>query len=262
MQLTLEKRFFNSVVPLIVYQGGEVSMGTAFIVRSSDSKLFLVTNRHVIENADSYQVVTLLGDESSDVIKNPPFTSCDATYTTLCFNNDTTWYFHDNPEIDLAILDFSKIKDIYHQLDIMAESKVDLGGLKITNSFIDLQTDILSQQQLENLPVVTPLIFSGYPGGLRDFTNGVFPITKAAISASPLSTNYKDKDKNLTNGFYIDSLIVNGSSGSPIFAVIDSIYYLAGIVTGGCLYNNLDIKIGRCVHARFIQDIISKYFEN
>lgn len=262
MQSTLEKRFFNSIVPLIVYRSGEVSMGTAFIVKSSNSKLFLVTNRHVVENADSYEVATLLGDENSNVLINPPFTSCDANYTNLCFANNTSWCFHDNPEIDIAIVDFSQIKENYHLLDKVSGSGVDLGGLKITNSYIDLKTDILSQQQLENLPVVTPLIFSGYPAGLRDFTNGVFPITKATISASPLSTNYKDKDKNLTNGFYIDSLIVNGSSGSPVFAVVDSIYYLVGIVKGGCLHNSHDIKIGKTVHARFIQDIVNKYFEN
>lgn len=262
MQLTLEKRFFNSIVPITVYRSGEVSLGTAFIVRSSNSKLFLVTNRHVVEHAVSFEVATLLDDESSSVLNNPPFTSCDANYINLGFANNSTWFFHDNPAIDIAIADFSELKENYHQLDRIPASKVDLGGLKITHSFIDLETDILSQQQLETLPVVTPLIFSGYPGGLRDFTNGVFPITKAAISASPLSTNYKDKDKNLTNGFYIDSLIVNGSSGSPIFAVVDSNYYLVGIVTGGCLHDNIDTKIGTSIHARFIQDIISKYFEN
>lgn len=260
MQLTLEKRFFNSVIPLTVYKDGMASMGTAFIVQSLNSKLYLVTNRHVVENADSYEITVLLSEDNSNFLTNLPCTSCDVLYITLSVKM-IKWYFHDNPEIDLAVANFSEIKENIHQLDCKPEYKVDLGGLKITHSFIDLKSDTLSHQQLESLPIVTPLIFTGYPAGLMDFTNGVFPITKAAISASPLSTNYKDQYKNLTYGFYIDSMIVHGSSGSPIFAVIDSIYYLVGVVTGGCTYNMLDTKIGKSVHAHFIKEIIDKYFQ-
>ncbi len=169
------------------------SIGTSFIVSyESESKqyLFLVTNRHVIQNSISGKFF---------------FTKSDGTVPLI------------GQKFEIVVQDFEKnwISHPSHNIDIVVMPLVPLlnwienQGQKVYFRAIPLSL-IPSKEQEESLTALEEIIFIGYPNGIYDTTN-LLPIIRKGITATPISIDYEGKPLLL-----IDASVFRGSSGSPV----------------------------------------------
>jgi len=170
-----------------------ISIGTAFIVLYESKNrqyLFLVTNKHVVQDSISGKFFFTKSDGSSPLIGQK--------FEIIVPNFEKEWFVHPNNNIDIAIMPLgSLLKRIEEQ------------GQKVYYRAIPLSS-ILSKEQESNLTALEEIIFIGYPSGIYDTTN-LLPIIRKGITATPIQIDYEGKPL-----FLIDAAVFRGSSGSPV----------------------------------------------
>ncbi|WP_158691044.1 trypsin-like peptidase domain-containing protein [Streptomyces sp. 351MFTsu5.1] len=180
--------------------GGVRTVGTGFLlhkkVNDSSSILFIVTNKHVLADA---QLLTLgfiargddgepkLGQREDVTIGNPGI----------------AWVGHPDPEVDVAVLSIGEIieqlgQKIFYRTMPMSQMPVDGDGL-----FID---------------AIEEITFIGYPNGQQDPAH-LTPIVRRGITATPLELPFSGKPS-----FLVDGSVFGGSSGSPVFLLNEGFY--------------------------------------
>lgn len=161
----------------------------------------LVTNRHVVEGAASGTVRFIRADQSGLPILG--------SSTTVSFSA-ADWFFHPDPEIDLAVapIGFS-LRDL------------ELKGQQVFYRLVG--RDLLPRQEVANdLDVLEPITFVGYPSALYDTAN-LTPIMRRGTVATPVQLDYCDRPQ-----FLVDASVFPGSSGSPVFLLNDNGYKEGG----------------------------------
>jgi len=222
IQTTLQKMMF-STVRIEVDKPNSVETGTGFIYRYDVGDiiyLFLVTNRHIIQNAHAGRL--------QFVLTKPDGTpNYGAIYTHHVTNFEQSWHPHPDPRIDVAIMPFAEL----------LEGLIAFG---IQPFYTSLASNIMpTLDQLEALDAVEEVVFVGYPNGFYDVSNGT-PIIRRGTTASPIHLDHDGLP-----AFIIDAVIVDGSSGSPVFAYRSGVYaetvgsymmgerlYFLGIISG------------------------------
>lgn len=191
----LERLFFTTVKIIVKKTNGGKSVGTCFFFRykfdsgayKNKYSMFLITNRHVVENAKSVVLrfnnsfdneTVLIGNTFKIEIKEP-------------------WYNHSS--LDLAILPFTPI------LRYIKDIKKRAYFQPITNEIIFTQ----AKNALINF--IEDIFFIGYPRGIYDSYNNI-PVIRKGINATPIIFDYNDLPV-----FLIDASVYPGSSGSPVF---------------------------------------------
>lgn len=149
--------------------------------------MFLITNRHVVENAKS---IVLRFNNSFDretvLIGN-----------TFKIEIEEPWYNHSS--LDLAILPFTPILRYFKDI-------------KKRPYFHPVTNDILYTEEKNDLiNFIEDIFFIGYPRGIYDSYNNI-PIIRKGINATPIVFDYNDLPV-----FLIDASVYPGSSGSPVF---------------------------------------------
>lgn len=180
--------------------------GTGFFFSYTDSAMdnywypTLVTNRHVIENADMINFSLTMA--SAD---GTPMIGKTMSIVHPCVQD----YLIMHPTEDLAILLLTPfIKDI---LPLIA--------------YRSLPYDmILPRDRLNFINVAHDVIMIGYPLSLQDESHK-FPIFRRGMTATNPATNFNDRPE-----FIIDIGCFPGSSGSPIFAYSEQ---LLGLTDNG-----------------------------
>lgn len=235
---------------------GETS-GTAFLMSVSFGdygKVFLVTNRHVVENtydatikfhrADNLQMTNLIGEYKLSFKKH------------LLWQK--SWIFHPDETIDLAIFDFTSYLEQLYKENIFLYYKL-----------IDINS-IPSNEEVDNIIALEQVTFVGYPAGLKD-TNSNLPIARKGYLATPLHENFCGKPD-----FLIDAGVFPGSSGSPVFIYNDgtsfklangnsfmggfSRFWLIGVIYATHLTaNNQYLNLGAVVKSEKIKELINYY---
>ena len=109
------------------------------------------------------------------------------------------WFFHPNPEIDIAISPFGQI------VNHLAEKKVSIFYKFIPDTLVP--NDSVNKE----ISAVEDVLIVGYPNGLYD-TKHLLPIVRKGITATPATIDFENQPK-----FLIDASIFPGSSGSPVF---------------------------------------------
>lgn len=177
---------------------GELKSGTAFFLHvniKNNNYIFLATNKHVVENTTTASIVFHKADNMDMQERTGEY-----KYTfkkRLTWQNN--WYFHPNPDVDLAIFNFS-------------ETLNQLNSRKIYPYFKTVSLDnIPSNEDIKNILALEQVTFVGYPAGLIDTTNNL-PIARKGYLATPLHENFCGKSE-----FLIDASVFAGSSGSPVF---------------------------------------------
>lgn len=173
----------------IMASNGQV-IGTGFFYRfKENSEGFtpvIVTNRHVLKDMAQFKInVHFSNNNQENYHKNLTFT-------------EKHVIFHPNDRIDLAIV---------CNLDI-PNSKMDNESL--SNYFVG-NDFLLSQEELCDVASIEDILVIGYPNGMYDSQNNL-PIVRNGITATDIRRNYMGESV-----FLIDSEIVKGSSGSPVF---------------------------------------------
>ncbi|MFG5466616.1 serine protease [Enterococcus faecalis] len=172
----------------------ESSVGTGFFYKmrvetNGDFKPVIVTNRHVLEDANELSIRLRCEHKDGSIINRDfPITNLEGNVV-----------FHPNPDIDLAVFPFP--------------------GLYVIASLFELtplityvsEEDIPNENEIEKLSPIEDVIVIGYPNGLWDDIN-VRPLVRRGITASDYKLDYQNKPQ-----FIIDCSIFPGSSGSPVF---------------------------------------------
>jgi len=184
---------------LIGIKGGqEISYGTGFFfvpaIMSTKSgeqatKLSIITNKHVIANADEIGfVISTSNLDGSDV---------EHEYRVI---NSAHAITHPNPNIDLCAFDITNV-----QVDIANRQR---RAMQIAVSFDDIAAD---DDYFKNLLPLEQVLMVGYPTGLWDEVNNG-ALARSGVLASNPAHDFKGKPD-----IVVDLACFPGSSGSPVF---------------------------------------------
>jgi len=172
------------------------SRGTGFLfgfmIDKENLAPILVTNKHVLEGAET--------------VKLRISTSAQGDYETrggiaeylIKSGLEQMIIEHPDPKIDLAAICIGPIFN-----DLMSRKLFGYG-----NMF--LETDIITQTELNEISVADDILMVGYPIGLSDNKHNL-PIVRRGIIASDPNLPFDGKEQ-----FLIDCACFPGSSGSPI----------------------------------------------
>jgi len=163
----------------------------------------MVTNKHVIEDANVGSFVFILNDGKGD-----PQLGRGIEVPVLRFRDH--FHGHPDPSVDIAV----------SPLNPLIDHRDEATGLVIGQSTYVApirSQHIPTQEYIDNLEAIEEIFFIGYPAGLYDAVN-LTPITRRGITATPLQVDYDGESV-----FLIDAAVFPGSSGSPAFLASSAI---------------------------------------
>lgn len=186
--------------------GKKSSTGTGFVVvEKIDAQrqvIFVVTCRHVVEGFDSATLSFVADKDGKPKLGEKCVVDIADLPKLVFFNSDS--------KIDVAVIPLVPILKHF-------ESQ----GKK--PFFRALERDLIPSASTEaELSTIQPVLFIGYPSGIRDEAN-LLPITRRGITATPYSVDYNNLPL-----FLIDATVFGGSSGSPVM-----IFDTGGFASGG-----------------------------
>lgn len=169
------------------------SVGTGFFFYS-ESRIFLVTNKHVVEGVTSGEFFVLKAGYENDQ-KVPILGS----FHRIGFT-ESQFIGHPESEVDVAVMNVSEY------LDGTAYWK------HVTEEIFPTESDFKNF-----IGPMEDIVFVGYPNGIFD-TKNLLPVARKGMTATPCYLDFEGHKK-----FLIDASVFPGSSGSPVF-----IYYRGG----------------------------------
>lgn len=199
--MTLSEALIHSTIRIICTKADGVSCGTGFFFQYStaipESTIpVIVTNRHVVKNALSGQLIFSLCDDENNYLAGK-------THTYNISNFEQAWIFHPDDSVDLCVL---PIHQFYKEFK---PSPYNLYMTYLTENDIPSAEEIKEYSHIEDVTIV------GYPDGLWDSVNNL-PLVRRGITASSLHYDF-----NGMPNFVVDAAIFGGSSGSPVFLYND-----------------------------------------
>lgn len=201
--LTLAEKLLYSTVKLTASKNGiPVSTGTgffmSFVKRSDQFVPAIVTNKHVLQDADQITATCHFADGNKP---SGQFVACNMLVAS------DSYIEHPEPDVDLCAI---PIGDILNQAND--------AGTPIFVQWLD-KSIIPAENDWQYFDAMEEVTMIGCPNGISDEVNNL-PIARRGITASPLSRKYNGKDE-----FLVDMACFPGSSGSPVF-VYDRTGYL------------------------------------
>ena len=179
--------------------GEKAGVGTGFFYHHED-KLFLVTNKHVVQGVKNGSFLML--KSSKDDYWKPILGR--GLEISFC---DSDFVGHPDPEIDIAVANISPA------INVLKKKGTTPFWMHINRELIP------TQEELENFfSPAEEIYFVGYPNGLWDDVK-ILPIIRKGITATPYYVDFKNKKK-----FLIDASVFPGSSGSPVFVYYKGSY--------------------------------------
>lgn len=196
---TVSSQLLFSTVRIETVDAAEnpLAVGTSFVLAHTfpkrQSDLFLVSNKHVVEGAETgFIYFTSRGADRSPVIGKPFFVRLD--------NFELQWHGHPDPRVDVAVFPLS------WELDVIKKAGVEPYLMELSS------TMMISESEIERAEPFQPVLFVGYPNGLFDEVNYT-PIFRQGTLATPLQFDFSG-----TPSFLIDASVFPGSSGSPVYS--------------------------------------------
>lgn len=190
----LETLLFTTVRIETRSQDNSTGVGTGFIFSYTIGEkvyLFLVTNKHVINNSVEGTLLFNLTDKKIPLLGKH--------HGVRISNFEAQWTMHKRPDIDVAIMPFAPV---YNQL---AEQNVYVYFKTIEKHLIP------SQEQIEQIDAIEEVIFIGYPNNIYDRAN-LLPVVRKGTTATPISIDFEGKPI-----FLIDASVFPGRVEAPYF---------------------------------------------
>lgn len=196
---SLAEELMHTTVRLEGQKAQGTSVGTGFFFMH-EQRLFLITNKHVVEGVVNGNFVVLKGEIDGGT-KKPLF----GQGYSIPFNA-TNFIGHPDPNVDVAAMNVSVI---------FSEAENNGSTLYWKNL---RESEFPTQEQIDKfISPIEEVVFIGYPSGIWDSTN-ILPIIRKGITATPYYIDFEGQKR-----FLIDASVFPGSSGSPVF-----IYYAGG----------------------------------
>lgn len=164
----------------------------AFLVQENSDVPCIITNKHVISDANKGQFhLTVKGENGEPKL---------GEHFSIQFNNfEKLWIGHPDPNIDIAVFPLAPL--------LLQASQQGLDFY-----YVKLVKDIISTDALLNtLSTMEEIIMIGYPNGIWDYKHNL-PIIRRGITATHPKLPLNGKPE-----FMIDAACFPGSSGSPVF---------------------------------------------
>lgn len=207
-----EQIFFATVriVSINRKDSSNSSIGTGFLVRCNiDEKkklgaTYLISNKHVFsnpENSVSFDLHARIGND-----KNHPDLKNMISYEIEKIGNN--YIEHPDNNSDLACVNISIISSFEH-----------------LPFFKELSETSFAKFNVDEILPDSSVVFTGYPDNRYDTKNNL-PIMRHGYIASIPTIDFEDE-----NVFVIDAPVFPGSSGSPVFTLIDNQYKLLGVIS-------------------------------
>ena len=152
---TISSQLYLTTVKIETFTENLQGSGTGFIFDYSSepesSCLFLITNRHVVENTKDGKILFHVIEDNN---QEP---SLEKGFHLTIPDWQCLWFYHPNPEIDIAICPF---------LPIIQRVKEDFKQ----NLFFKAipRKAIPDQDEINSLNAMEEVIFVGYPNGMWD----------------------------------------------------------------------------------------------
>lgn len=196
---SLAEELMHTTVRLEGQKAQETSVGTGFFFLH-DQRLFLVTNKHVIEGVVSGNFVVLKGEVEGEAKK----TILGQGYRFPF--NENNFIGHPDPSVDVAVMNVSVLFGEAEKNGVVLFWK----NLR--------ESEFPTQEQIDKfISPIEEVVFIGYPSGIWDAKN-ILPVIRKGITATPYYVDFDGQKK-----FLIDASVFPGSSGSPVF-----VYYAGG----------------------------------
>ncbi|TYC57610.1 serine protease [Marinobacter sp. BW6] len=194
--LSLAEELLHTTVRLEGKKANGTSVGTGFFF-FRDERLWLVTNKHVVEGVLAGRFFVLKGIGGGED-KQPLL----GEFHEVSFSA-SNFIGHPDPTVDVTVMNVSKI---------MSEN----GGIGSTAFWKHISEDLFpTEEHLDKfIGPMEEIVFIGYPSGLWD-TKNMLPIARKGMTATACYVDFDGEKK-----FLIDASVFPGSSGSPVF-----IYY-------------------------------------
>lgn len=210
---SLAQHLFLSTVRIESSTPEGTSVGTGFIFAYEEEDhlpegygtlFFLVTNKHVVENAEGGWFYFLGSSGSGTPALGHSVQIQAPSYTDA-------WYGHPSPDVDVAVLPLNQMIHYREEPNGPTVGEV-ISAAPIRSAHVP-KTEHIE----ENLDAIEEIVFIGYPDGRYDTVN-LTPIARKGITATPLQLDYAGRPT-----FLIDASVFRGSSGSPVFAAPNTI---------------------------------------
>lgn len=197
----IERAIFTTV--LIKSKGfDEGGHGTGFLINVDQPGVgyhtFLVTNKHVIADALSINIVL----HKKSIADGTP--NLDDPLEIILEDVDKLFRGHPDENIDVAVAYLTPILE-----GIIETGLFGLHDTFIPDAFQD--KDVPSDDDFEMLDALEDVVFIGYPYHWWDKST-FLPITRKACTATPVFHSHRNIDQ-----FLIDGAVFPGSSGSPVY---------------------------------------------
>jgi S1-C subfamily serine protease len=231
-----ESVFFATVrIANLKESGTTSSVGTGFLLRAplgdGDSVTLLISNRHVFSSDDVFLNFHRRASDGLSALLGP------AATVHLKDNTKDSLFFHPDPNVDLACLNLSGI------LKLLAQAA---GGLYVR--FVGSEQIATFDEGL--LHPGSPVWFVGYPAGRFDTVHQM-PVLRTGAFASVPAIDFEGRPE-----FLIDAQVFPGSSGSPVFSLLDTKYKLVGVVARTMQLNGEVIGLGHILRATLVLELI------
>ncbi|MDA4852739.1 serine protease [Acinetobacter baumannii] len=197
IQSVIENLLYSTIKITAIRDGVATGSGTGFFCRfveKNDHFLpVLVTNKHVIRDADAIQLIFHLKDQKSVKGKG----SGELYETIVPLQNIVV--NHPDESIDLCAIRISQTLNLAEAIGKI----IFISTVSMQNLPDDSDWDYFSD--IEEVTMI------GYPSGLSDSVNN-FPLVRRGITATSPRKAYNGKQE-----FLVDMACFPGSSGSPVF---------------------------------------------
>lgn len=233
---------FNTV-KITVCEGDCTCTGTAFYLLYEDS-LYLVTCRHVVEDAEEGTILLQTKSQDNQNLGNPQEIRID--------NFRNIWFSEiiDEKSLDIAVC---PIRLICEKTSAIKENDIAYVAIH--------QYNCLSQYN-EKIDVLDEVVFVGYPAEIESEYLRL-PLIRKGIITTKFSI--------CSDEFLIDAPAFAGSSGSPVFLYDREVFstnagskilqnaVLLGILSQSCLdYGYQYVNLGKVLKAERIIEVIKK----
>lgn len=190
----LEKLLFSTIRIETRLSDDTFVDGTAFIYEYSttdNTYPFLITTRHLIENAFEGRMTLIQGQNRSPILGKG--------YTLDIDNFSKLWFSHPDEISNVAVTPF--VPFIKH---------VENSGISIFFESLN-ERSVCPEETRDSLSLGEKLMYLGYPKNCWD-SKYLLGVARQGILSLPYALDYQGKRQSL-----IDTNVVQGSSGSPVF---------------------------------------------